>query len=53
MIEFHKVTNSLYILSKNGVRVSDVPLSMPELLKELEKIELTEAEQITIERFYG
>lgn len=53
MIDFEKITSRLYIVKQNGKRVTDVPVTKEELVKVIEGLELTDEDQILIERFYG
>lgn len=53
MIDFEKIAQDLYIVVKDGERITDVPMSRSELIASLCGLKLTESDLVFIERFFN
>ena len=53
MIEFLKLTEDSYVLYKNGMRITPIPLTKQELYDKIIELDLSRFEQGFIDNFFG
>ena len=53
MFEFMRVAKDSYVLYKNGIRVTPIPLTKEELHQKILELDVSESEERFINKFYG
>ena len=53
MFEFMRVAEDSYVLYKNGIKVTPIPLTKEELHQKIVELDVSESEERFIDKFYG
>ena len=52
MFDFHKITSTMYTVHKDGIRLTDFPLTKTELINFLIEMPLNARDLMLVERLY-